>query len=486
MKKLTFLVYFIFLFSFEWLHGHDLPENLKTHVRILASDSLQGRGLGTQGTLLAKDYIIEQFKDVGIAPLDGVYEQAFSFRSGAAWIAATNIVGVIQGSDPNLSNEYIVIGAHYDHLGYDKKNGEKTIFPGADDNASGVAAIIEIGRYFAQNPELLGRSLLVVAFDAEESGLHGSRYFVEHAPVVLSDIKLMFSFDMVGMYETNGGVHLNGLGSLIGGRELVKEIATNTETNIRGTVREISQNTDTAPFGDKGIPAIHVFTGTKSPYHKPEDQFHLLDYEGMAIIVRFKKELLFELSQEPELVPVPSLETRPAVRTGLSATTFGLILNNGRGFHRYQDEFFRANSIYNGAAGLYMQVPISNFFTLQQELLYDFNGSEALEGRFRRHSVTLPLNVQLGTPRSLMQEIRLYFFVGGYYRFNFAGNYAGESLNFEESYHQNEWGYSTGIGIELFQFHVGYTLRRGRTNILKSENSVILDSNAYFTLGYRF
>ncbi len=467
----------------------ELPEKFRKHVSILASDSLQGRGLGTKGAELAREYIVSMFEEAKIQPfpeLGGQFLQPFRFRQNIAWIDAWNIVGYIEGSDPVLKDEFILIGAHWDHLGYELQNEDQTIYPGADDNASGVAAIIELARYFAENPQLLGRSLILVAFDAEESGLIGSKHFVENSPVPLSDIKLMFSFDMVGMYETNNGLHLSGMGSLENGKEMAAALAAKHDLKLHKMSGDIERRTDTAPFGDSGVPAVHVFTGSKSPYHKPEDQYDLLDYEGMEKIYHYMTDVLSSLSVEAEIPPSSSLIDATGKNNGnTSRVSAGLLINTGVGFHRYDDEFFRANSSFAGTAGFYLQIPLNKIFTLQQELLYDVNGSKMESGDFRRHSVTLPLNLQLGTPRTLSIPIRFYSFAGAWFRYNFAGNQNGNSLDFA-IYNDQEWGYSLGLAVEIFMVTIGYTHRRAITGIYKDTGLKIYDSNGYFTLGYRF
>ena len=155
-------------------------DSLSKHVYFLASDTLEGRSPGTKGCLMAANYIAEEFIKLGINPLGDDFFHHFMFRTGANSIEAKNILGVIEGNDPLLKYEYIVLGAHYDHIGYyfeHHSEKQKVVFNGADDNASGVATIIEIARQLKQN-KLLKRSIIIAAWDAEESGLKGSTQFV--------------------------------------------------------------------------------------------------------------------------------------------------------------------------------------------------------------------------------------------------------------------------------------------------------------------
>lgn len=466
----------------------NLEQQLKAHVRLLASDSLQGRGLGTEGAVYAREYIAAQMQAAGLEAFQEDYIQQFQFRSGIIWATAYNIVGVVRGTDPVLKDEYIVIGAHYDHLGYSLNADRKRIFPGADDNASGVAAILEIGSYFAQNPHLLKRSLIIVAFDAEETGLNGSNHFVNNSPVPLEQIKLMFSLDMVGMYKTHNGLDLRGMASLVQGEDLARLVAQKQGLRLKTMGRNIEERTDTAPFGAKGIPAVHVFTGMKSPYHKPGDTYDLLDYQGMAEISLFMKELLALLSAQQKLQAAPSVESfaRQAEGRSPKSPSWGAILHTGSGYHRYKDQFFRANSIVNVSTGLYLQLPLTRTMTLQQEFLYDFNGSAFAGGDFRRHALTLPLNLQLGTPRGQTGPVRLFAFAGAYYRHTLAGRAGGKSMDFEQSFEREEWGYSFGCGVDIMRFNITYTARRGLTSLLKNNEVKVLDANMYFTLGYKF
>ncbi len=489
IKRILFVLVFLISIAIKaYLQTNKTADILKTHVSILTSDSLEGRGLGTAGHEKARDYIVSQFEEIGLKQFGDSYFQEFSFRLGIAWIPAKNIVGYIEGSDPSLKNEYIVIGAHYDHLGYSLNKDSKIIFPGADDNASGVSAILEIARYFAENMGATGRSLIFVAFDAEESGLRGSRYFVENCPVEITNIRLMFSLDMVGMYRADNEVRLVGISSLVNGEEIAIRQARKTGIMLSNMSSRVELRTDTAPFGEAGIPAVHVFTGMNSHYHKPGDRYDLLDYGGMSLITGYMISLVSGLSFERALVPAPSLEkfAKQFRNDSKPAMKFGFLYNTGTGYHQYKDAFFRANSVFAFSAGLFAEIPVSKIIRIQPEVLYDFNGSSIFEGKFRRHSLTIPLNIQIGTRQTQDIPIRFFVFGGGYYRYNLGGKSEEEKLDFEEEYYRNEWGYNAGVGLSVFQFTMSYTIRRALTEIAKDGTIPVFDRNQYLTIGYRF
>ncbi len=466
----------------------DLPEILKQHVAILASDSLEGRGLGTQGKIIAKNYIANHFEEIGLEPLGDDYFQNFNLRIGLAWVPATNVVGFLEGSDPNLRDEVIVIGAHYDHLGYRKENGERILYPGADDNASGTASLMELARYFSENPDKTPRSLVFIAFDAEESGLHGAYHFVRDSTYFdLSRVKAMFSVDMVGMYETNGGLDLKGIASVSGGREMARKIASDLDINLKNTSADIERRTDTWPFGIKGIPAIHPFTGTVSPYHQPGDKYHLLEYEGMAKLQYFLRDLVSEMSAMPEIKPSRAFLSRfSEEHRSFVRLNSGFTVHQGTGHHRYPSDFFKAKSVYNFAGGFFLQMHFGSFLTLQPEVLYDFNGSQTTNGRFLRHSLTIPVNLQFNIP--LDEDFaRPFVFTGAYYRYHFTAKDDGESLSFPDDISQDEWGLNFGVGIEIMSVYVAWTYRRGLTDIFDSQtNPSIRDRNSLLSVGYRF
>lgn len=490
MRLINILIILFGLSMSSATFAQTLGEKLKNHVEFLASDSLEGRGLGTSGKEKAVQYIVQEMKDMGLESLKYDFKHSFQFKSGLAWIPATNLVGVIRGSDPVLRDEFIVVGAHYDHLGYSlSKNNERVVYPGADDNASGVAAMLEIARKLKKEGKNIKRSIVFVAFDAEESGLIGAERFLTDSLLPARAIKLMFSLDMVGMYSTHGGLDLKGIESLVSGGKWADEIAASQNIRLKKMGSEIEARTDTKPFGDRGIPAAHVFTGFKSPYHKPGDKAGLLDYEGMEKVVAFMEAFVTSLSTQPSLASAPSIAAISPSEPGKRRAVFhaGLIMNHGTGYHRYPDEFYRARNSYSFSGGLYGQWLLSPFFGFQAEGLYDLNQSLMASGTFRRHSVALPVNLQVSTPTA-SSGFRLYVFAGAYYRYHFDASLPGIEAVLGDNVRQDEWGYQVGVGLDIFKFTVAATSRRGLTEVLSpgGVNPKIFNRNQYLTLGYRF
>jgi len=484
-RKTAFTSLFIalwFIFQVNTANSQSLSERLQHHVSILAADSLEGRGLGTAGKDKATDYIVSHFEQAGLQPLTGNFRQRFFYRVQLINTYPVNVVGVLEGSHPTLRDEYIVIGAHYDHVGYEIRDGERVIFNGADDNASGTAALIELAHHFAAHPELVGRSIIFIAFDAEESGLIGAQRFVDdhgHLP-----IKAMFSLDMLGMYESNNGLDMKGLGTIGGGVELARRLAVRHGVTLRNVSVDIEARTDTWPFGQAGIPAVHPFTGLNSPYHKPEDTWDLLEYEGMEKVVTYLGELISELSMLPELKP----SQRFVALQGPYAVRYqsGALVHFGSSQHRYPDDFFSADKVVSFSGGFYAQVHVGQHVVIQPELLYDFNGSKSAAGTFRRHAFTVPLNVQYNAVDEGGGMARVYPFGGMYYRYAFAGKDGGNDLDFDAVHQNHEVGINLGFGVDVIRVQVNTTWRRALTGIHRSGSPNAFDSGWFMSVGYRF
>ncbi|MCS7301492.1 MAG: M20/M25/M40 family metallo-hydrolase [Fimbriimonadales bacterium] len=232
---------------------------------------------------------------------------------------ARNVIGFISGSDPNLRDEVIVIGAHYDHLGFGEvaslapETGE--IHYGADDNASGTAAIMELARLLALNREKLKRSVLVIAFSAEEEGLLGAIHFLQNPTVPRENIVAMLNFDMVGRM-TNNRVSVSGVGTAAEWENILK--AANTDNLNLQLSQSASGGSDHMPFIRANIPALFFFTGMHPDYHRPSDTWDKINYEGQAQIVALAERVVYDLASRPERLrftrPQASPQEQPARR----------------------------------------------------------------------------------------------------------------------------------------------------------------------------
>lgn len=222
---------------------------------------------------------------------------------------ARNVVAVVPGSDSLAASEYVIVGAHYDHLGFGGEGSleerEGRIHNGADDNASGTAALIEAARAVSRTRP--ARSVVFIAFTGEERGLLGSRFFVEQPTVALERAVAMVNLDMVGRLE-DGPLTVNGTGTAAEWPELIASANASIgrplalESNPNG-----SGPSDHASFDAAGIPVVHLFTGTHPDYHRPGDDWEKIDGDGLERIIALAAALVERLAT-PADVPTLSPE----------------------------------------------------------------------------------------------------------------------------------------------------------------------------------
>jgi aminopeptidase YwaD len=444
----------------------NLSKTLRDHVTILASDSLAGRGFGFPEKHLAIDYITGQFRETGFSSLYDNYLHLFNHPLSFAMIEGKNIIAVIEGSDPDLKNEYILIGAHYDHMGWKNENSARVVYNGADDNASGTATIIEVGKLLMANREKLGRSIIIVAFDGEEAGLIGSTALTTDEYFRELDLKLMFSLDMVGMLAENNGIEFTGFKSFERGEEIAADVALRNGITIKKTDNKIETNTDTWPFGKLGIPAVAVTTGLISPYHKPEDDSHLLDYEGMAKIVLLITDLSIELSNIESITADRHFITRsvnPVLRPGFN---FGY----GAASHMHSGEFYKARAVFSFEAGVNVQLKLSNRLRITPAIMYTKGGSKSDSGTLRTHSVTPRIDMLLTTRSESFVDPVGFLLVGTSYDYIFRGTEAKSESAFANRYKSKDLGLRFGVGIILMNTQMSITYRHGLTQINRNES----------------
>ena len=261
------------------ISGKDSIVNKKyllMHLQTLSSDAFEGRKTGTEGGIKTRKYIINQFYSLGLKPLGDTYEQPFFFRHQREEYQATNVLGWIRGSEK--PDSFIVISAHYDHEGV--KNG--IIYNGADDNASGVSALFSFAEYFKKNPPKY--SVILAAFDGEEHGLKGSKYYVENAIVLLHKIKLNINLDMISRSANN---ELFVVGTRYD--DYLKQVVLNFKPsgNIKLTAghdggsqqENWTYASGHTSFYKRNIPFLYFGVENHEDYHMPTDDFENIQPE---------------------------------------------------------------------------------------------------------------------------------------------------------------------------------------------------------------
>ncbi len=326
-------------------------DRLMAHVRTLADDALEGRGVGTAGLAKAAQIVAKGFETAGLEPAgtDGFF-QPFEVQGGPDGKPVTleNVVGVLPGRDPALADHVVVVGAHYDHLGYgwpDVREGQEgKIHNGADDNASGVAVLLELARRLVEEGPS-ARSVVFVAFSGEEWGLQGSRYFVAHSPRwPLGEAIAMVNMDTVGRLG-EGPLLVLGTGSATEWPHVARGVGFTTGIASK-PIDEDPQGSDQVAFREIGVPAIQLFTGAHEDYHRPTDDVEKIDAEGLVKVATWAHETIRYLADRPTPL-TPAGETPSAPPPG-PKTARKVLLGTVPAFD-YQGEGIRVESVVTGS-----------------------------------------------------------------------------------------------------------------------------------------
>lgn len=257
-------------------------------MEFLASDELQGRDTGSEGIEMAAQFIEARFKNSGIKPYFNEYRDSFSVKG----VAAFNVVGILEGNDPNLKSEIIVIGAHYDHIGTGKAVGDDSLANGANDNAAGTTTVLAIADHFAKAKNNK-RTLVFALFSAEEKGLLGSKHLAKKMKAQKVDIYTMFNIEMVGvpMVGKDHLVYASGyekssfpeVFNRYAGKKVIGFLPKAKEFNL-------FMRSDNYPFFQEfGIPAhtISSFDFTNfDHYHGVNDEVSEMDIPFMESVIR--------------------------------------------------------------------------------------------------------------------------------------------------------------------------------------------------------
>jgi aminopeptidase YwaD len=288
-------------------------DRVQRDIAWLADDRLEGRGTGTAGNDSAAAYIARRHEALGLRQVvPGTYLQRFTARSAEMaheghpeGVPAQNVVAMVRGTDPALRNQYVVIGAHFDHLGRSSAHAsdpeaKDAIRNGADDNASGTAAVMELAREFAAKPAK--RSIIFASFTGEELGLLGSQWFVEHSPVPVDSIVAMVNFDMIGRLR-NDKLIVYGVATATELPGIVA--AANVEPKlVVSAVGDGFGPSDHSSFYTHGIPVLHFFTDLHDDYHKATDDAAKINSAGEARIVAMAERVVRTIADRPTRMSV--------------------------------------------------------------------------------------------------------------------------------------------------------------------------------------
>lgn len=283
-------------------------EVLRSDVTYLSSDKLEGREIGTEGERLAADFIARRLELIGVSPKGSEgYFQTFSRKleqdphsltpTDTGRVVGRNVAGFID----NGAKTTVIIGAHYDHLGYGAHGslhtGEPAIHNGADDNASGVAVMLMLAEKLKTTNK--NNNYLFIGFSGEERGLWGSNFFTKEPTLSLEDVNYMINMDMVGRLNEEKKLAINGTGTSPVWKESLESLS-------QGRFDLVLSESGVGPsdhtsFYLKDIPVLHFFTGQHDDYHRPSDDVEKINFEGMNKIGNYIFNLISELDDDGEI-----------------------------------------------------------------------------------------------------------------------------------------------------------------------------------------
>ena len=328
MKNTLFL---IFLVAFISCKTDINQENrIKEDVTFLASDALEGRQTGTDGEKKAANYIANRFKELGLeAKGTEGYLQPFTFKpktnphdevkfdvNGDGTITGNNVIGFID----NKAENTIIIGAHFDHLGFGGegslyRDSIKAVHNGADDNASGVSVLLNLAAKLKEKNT--NNNYLFIAFSGEEMGLLGSNYFVKNPTIETKKVSYMINMDMVGRMKKDSTLAVYGTGT----SPIFKQVLKSHNDNFKLIQQESGVGpSDHTSFYLADIPVLHFFTGQHEDYHKPGDDSEKLNYDGMYLISDYIFNIITDLDDNGKLAfrkTKNESESTPRFKVGL-------------------------------------------------------------------------------------------------------------------------------------------------------------------------
>ena len=341
LKFLTLLVFALVVGSCDGPPtDEELFTSLKKDVYFLAADDLGGRAIGTTGEQKAAEYLAQEFEKLGLTPMgtDGFFqeftvskpsnphEEAVIGTDGAG-VTGQNVVAFLD----KKADKTIVIGAHFDHLGMGGQGslhrGDSAIHNGADDNASGTAALLALAKIFKY--ETLKSNILFVAFSGEENGLWGSNYFVKNPTLDLKTINYMINMDMVGRLNPEKSLAVHGVGTSPSFPPVLDPI---NADSLKLVPSESGVGpSDHTSFYLQDLPVLHFFTGQHADYHKPSDDADKINYEGLVKVVRYISRLIAGLDAEPKLAFTKTKDSSDSPRFTVSMGVVPDYLYDGKG-----------------------------------------------------------------------------------------------------------------------------------------------------------
>lgn len=382
-------------------------QDLRVDVVYLASDLLDGREAGTDGEKLAAQYIASRFDKMGLkaAGNNGTWYQSFDFKynpnphggAGGEDRTGKNVAAYLD----NGATTTVVVGAHYDHLGHGGSSSlaanDHSIHNGADDNASGVAALLHIAEYLINDSKAKHNNYLFLAFSGEELGLFGSKAFVNNPTMNFTTVNYMLNMDMVGRLNAEKVLAVNGAGTSPVWKEALEKIKVG-DIQVKTSDSGVGPSDHTSFYlADK--PVLHFFTGQHEDYHKPSDDAEKINYEGMLDVSNFIITLIENLDNKGKLQFTKTKDEDQGRRAASFKVTLGVTPD-----YVYTGEGMRVDGVIDDRPGakagmqkgdIILQmgdIPVKDIYGYM-EGLSKFKSGETTKIKVKRGDKTMELNV---------------------------------------------------------------------------------------------
>ena len=269
------------------------PREIREHIAWLSSDEMKGRETPSPELERAAQYVAGEFKRLGLQQVGGSYFFWYSYQGQLV----PDSLGLLEGSDPVLKSQFVIVGGHMDHIGMKGRE----VMNGADDNASGTTGVLELAEAFASMKVRPKRSILFITFSGEEHGLKGSEAYVANPPLPLESCVAMFNFDMIGR-SVDKYLFIGGVGTSSEFPSMMKKANEGLDLNIETAPGGLAPS-DNTNFHLKGMPVLFFFNNVHADYHGPDDIVDKINTEGEAAILKLGFRMIRATADRPERLP---------------------------------------------------------------------------------------------------------------------------------------------------------------------------------------
>jgi len=274
------------------------PREIRDHIAWLASDEMKGRDTPSPELERAAQYVAGEFKRLGLQPVGNGYFHWWTYGTELA----PNALGLLEGSDPVLKSQVVIVGGHMDHIGVQGRE----VMNGADDNASGTTGVLELAEAFASMKVRPKRSILFITFSGEEKGLKGSEAYVANPPLPLEACVAMFNFDMIGR-SVDKYLFIGGVGTSSEFPSMMKKANEGLDLMIETAPGGLAPS-DNSNFHKKGMPVLFFFNNVHADYHRPDDIVDKINAEGEAAILKLGFRMIRATADLAERLPFTRIE----------------------------------------------------------------------------------------------------------------------------------------------------------------------------------